>query len=140
MENLMLKHSLPPPPQLANKAFLCFTAVFLAAALLFTGCPGPDEDPEDESFTVSITQAANGTIDANPKSGKSGTTISITAGPNLGYKLSWIKVDGTDIDISGAQPFSFTLTKDIAITGAFEPLHLIFHGWKVLLLVFWVNV
>lgn len=72
----------------------------------------------DVSYTVSAT-ATNGTVSGTGVY-KAGTTATLTATPNTGYKfINWTK--GEDV-VSTEATYSFTVSEDVALVANFEAL------------------
>lgn len=89
-------------------------AILLAAVLIMSlGSAAFADDPH----TVTIGSAVNGSATANPISGEAGTTITLTATPDAGYRLkSWtsdpaVSVSGNSFEMPDA---------DVTITPVFE--------------------
>ena len=103
---------------------VCIMAVGLISVL--SGCPdtggGPknEPDPVDKTYTVTIASTIkNGTVTAQPTSGKSGTVITVTVTPASGYKLvaGSLKYGSTAI----GDTLKFNLpAQNVTITAAFE--------------------
>ncbi len=67
-------------------------------------------------YTVSVGSVTNGVVTPSVTSAAAGTTVTVTVTPNTGYKLSELKMNGTDIKESR----SFTMPAENAvITAAF---------------------
>ena len=102
-----------------------FITLILAVLMVLTcfGCKDEEEtsNPEttvaDETFyQISIDNMINGEVTTNLETAKSGDTVELTVTPNLGYKLSTLKAN--DTEVSG----SFTMPKqDVVIKAEFKP-------------------
>ena len=113
------------PRRLRNRyAALILALSFLAGSFMFASCELFPGGTEDLNFTVSITQTSGGTIIVTPMSGPSGTVVSVFVNPNQGYRYvaGSLRYNNSLIPDTGSQPFSFTLTNNVTITAAFEPL------------------
>jgi hypothetical protein len=71
--------------------------------------------PARRTHTVTITQSEGGAIDANPKSGAAGTTVTLTNAPQEGYVFDHYTVDGERIDGD-----AFALNGDATASGVFN--------------------
>jgi hypothetical protein len=76
-----------------------------------TYAPFDPGTPNDEVFTVSIVQPANGFVSANIPSGKSGAAVVLSVSPSQGYILDHYTVNGVAI-----RDAVFLLTEDATVT------------------------
>jgi hypothetical protein len=72
------------------------------------------------NYTVTVTDAVHGKIEAGIKSAPSGTPIEIRANPDPGYRLKELKANDKVIDVTGAAPWKITLTENVTLTAEFE--------------------
>ena len=104
-------------------------AIIIAAALIalvFSACPG------DESSTTNPTQngpyliilpdplPAHGVLKASHTSAMKNTQITITATPDSGYKVSYVRYNGINIQASGSQYIFAMPAQNAEITAEFE--------------------
>ena len=101
------------------------TATFKASG---TGGNGGEPQPPQEptQYFVDVRNAKNGSVSANPKRAEEGTTITLTATPDLGYELNTLEVRkvGTDtyldVNVDGNQG-QFTMpASDVMVTATFK--------------------
>jgi hypothetical protein len=97
----------------------------IIGAVAFFGCSQPD-NPVPDTWDVTITQAANGSISANPVSAVAGTAIALTVTPDSGYvlKADSLQVNGGAVELSGSgNNYSFAMPNgDAGVEAVFEAL------------------
>lgn len=86
-----------------------FMILLIGVVILFFGCNN-DDDPV--TYTVTVTQDANGTAEADKTTAEDGTTVKLTATPNDGYIFEkWTVVSGdiTLLPDATTNPATFTM-------------------------------
>lgn len=89
-----------------------FMILLIGAVILFSGCNN-DDDPV--TYTVTVTQDANGTAEADKATAEAGATVKLTATPNDGYTFSKWTVESGGITFTDetANPATFTMPANV---------------------------
>ena len=101
------------------------TAVYNSASTSYTLTVAEADVP---TFTVAVSEPANGQISVSPTTDViAGTTVTITATPDDGYKLSGITVtgdDGTSVDVYGSgNTRTFTMpSQNVTVSATFAEI------------------
>lgn len=92
---------------------VCLAAILAACCVLFAACGGKE-------YTVTVAEAANGTVTASQTTAEKDTVIELTAVPDKGYALSDLKVDGESVMAMVVDgKYSFTIGKDVSVEAQF---------------------
>lgn len=85
--------------------------------------PTESEEPDAMVYEVFIDdEITGGTVTADRLTGTEGTKITLTAKPNLGYKLEYLQVNGKTVKTNGKGNYSFKLKQDTEVTASFIKL------------------
>ncbi len=107
------------------------TAMLVTAgfSFLFTVACDPEEkgkgqDQEPQTYTVTVIEGVNGTVEATPLEAEAGETIALTATPDQDYEFSlWDNHDGLtlenlDVDADGVATATFQMPAENVTIGA----------------------
>lgn len=77
-----------------------------------------------ETYDVNIQASSNGTVTANPTEAKKGTNVTLTATPNAGYELEYIKVKSDNGEaVYDTTTVSFTMPgSNVSVSASFKPV------------------
>ncbi len=82
-----------------------------------------DVKPEVNYYRVDVpSQVTGGQIRVNSVYAKEGTEIVVTAIPNAGYRLTYLKVDGRTVQVDTENQYSFILTRNTRISVSFKKI------------------
>ena len=100
-----------------NAQSVAFTASaqFRADAITVTVSESP---VELNYYSLTLPTVTGGSVTANvndPTSIQEGTEVTVTATPESGYELEWLKANGIEVE----NPYTFNISEDVVITASF---------------------
>lgn len=99
------------------KKIIWLLSSLMAAALLFTGCPRPDNAVVEYTITVA-SNIENGTVSVDKTTATEGETVKITVNPNEGYLQDEITVTDSSKNAITITSNTFTMPKSNVVVGA----------------------
>lgn len=82
--------------------------------------PDPSDDPQEETYTVTVEAGEGGTATADKKSAKKDDTVTVTAKADAGYELDEITSDDVKVSVSGDKA-TFTMPeKNVTVKVTFK--------------------